>query len=143
MIQTDRTPRSALTGALRAERSATFLNGALQVAAAVYQAVALFAFVASLFLAASWLKVPFIGAFFEQTMVFNGAKPTGEAETWFLYDHGVGLKDQLVSVNNVPVHSAADVQRILQGFFPGETIPVGLLLRDGRSSTVNVDLNVF
>ncbi|HEX9016453.1 MAG TPA: GAF domain-containing protein, partial [Chloroflexota bacterium] len=146
MIKTTPAPRPApvMAGTLPAGRSQALVSRTLQLAAFVYQAVALAAFVAALFLAASWLKVPFLGAFFEQTLVFNGSVPSGDSSTWFLYDHGVRFGDRLVSVNNIPVHSAADVQRILQGFFPGETVPVGLLLSNpSRSTTLPVVLNAF
>ncbi len=146
MIRTETnptTPRTALTGALRAQRSAALLSRILQVATAVYQAVALLAFIASLFLAVSWLKLPFLGAFFEQTLVFNDARPSGPASTWFLSNQGVGFKDRLVSVDGLVVQSTADVQRVLQRFSPGQTISVGLLLRDGQSTTLDVPLTAF
>src|SRR5512140_1962961 len=102
MIRTTDAPAPTLTGALRPGRSRA-LGRMLQVAAAVYQGVALMAFIASLFLAAGWLKSPFMGAFFEQTLVFNGAVPSGEPETWDLYNQGVRFGDRLVAVNDVPV----------------------------------------
>src|SRR5512146_2631741 len=122
MISTTEAPHPSFTDALRAERSRLVLARLLRVGATIYQAVALVAFVAALFLANGWLKMPFLGALFEQTMLFNGAPPTGEADTWDLYNQGVRFGDRLVSVDNVPARDTAVVQQVLSHFFPGESI---------------------
>ncbi|HTP00898.1 MAG TPA: GAF domain-containing protein [Anaerolineales bacterium] len=127
----------------RSERSSGLLSRILQIGTSLYQLVALVAFVAVLFLAASWLKLPFMGALYEQTLLFNGAVPAGEPETWDLYSQGVRFGDQLVSINNVPVHNTAEAVKVLSRFFPGETIPVGVLLSNGEQRTLQVKLNVF
>ncbi len=118
MIQTTDAPSSALTDTLRLERSNALRSRVLQVAASVYQAIAIIAFIAALFLAGSWLRTPFIGALFEQTNVFNGATPSGDAGTWFLYNQGVRFGDRLISVNNINVRNAADVAAYPQGLLP-------------------------
>ncbi len=143
MIRTTEAPASTLAAAVRRQRTAAILGRVMQIAASVYQVVALVAFVASLFLAASWLRTPFIGAFFEPTLVFNGVGPTGGSETWNLYDQGIRFGDRLVSVNGIEVHSAADVQRILSGFFPGESLPVGIVRLNGEQKTFGVKLDAF
>src|SRR5512135_2794485 len=126
MISTTDAPHPPLTDALRAERSRLVLARSLRIGATVYQAVALLAFIAALVLANGWLKTPFIGALFEQTLVFNGAGPGGVADTWDLYNQGVRFADRLLSLNNQPVRNTAEVRSILGGFFPGETIPVSI-----------------
>ncbi len=92
---------------VRVMGGAALLNLALQMAASVYQVVAVGAFVAALFLASSWIKTPFLGALYEQTMLFNGAPPSADSAAWSLYNQGVRFGDQLLSVNGVEVHSAA------------------------------------
>ncbi|MGZ6315834.1 MAG: GAF domain-containing protein, partial [Anaerolineales bacterium] len=143
MIQTTDAPPSALTDTLRLERSNALRSRVLQVGASVYQAIAIIAFIAALFFAGSWLRTPFIGAFFEQTNIFNGATPSGDAASWFLYNQGIRFGDRLISVNNINVRNAADVAAILKGFFPGETIPVGILKADGQPQTIQVKLDAF
>jgi len=143
MISTTEAPHPPLTDALRAERSRLVLARLLRIGATAYQAVALLAFVAALFLASGWLKTPFIGALFEQTLVFNGARPSGEADTWDLYNQGIRFGDRLLSVNNQPVRNTAEVRNILGGFFPGETIPVTIQSASGETRTLPVKLNAF
>lgn len=136
------TMRSALAGRFSVERSSALLSRVLQGLVSFYQLVALVAFVAALILANAWLKTPFMGAFFEQTLMFNGATPNGGSDTWDLYNQGVRLGDRLSSVNDVEVTSSADVEKILSGFYPGETIPVGVE-SGGVQKILNVKLNSF
>jgi len=128
---------------LRSDRANTTLNQALQIIVFAYQCLAVAAFVVALFLASAWTKLPFLGAFYEHTMLFNEAGPTGSAEAWDLYRQGVKLGDQLVSVNGVAVHKAAEVQKILADFFPGDTVPVVIRTTQGEEKTLNVILHTF
>jgi len=50
-------------------RSNTYITQALQGITFVYQFLAVAAFIAALFLANWWMKAPFLGAFYEHTMV--------------------------------------------------------------------------
>ncbi len=134
------TLRPALARSLSTERSGVLVDRVLQAVVSLYQLVAVGAFVAALVLANSWLKTPFMGAFFEQTLVFNGSAPSGESSTWDLYSQGVKLGDRLTSVNGVQVSTSAEVEKILGGFFPGETIPVGIN-SGGVEKTLQVKLN--
>ena len=142
MIKSSDTASVALVKTLASESSTNLGERILQVIVSAYQLVALGAFLAALFLANSWMKAPFLGAFYEQTLMFNGAVPSGESTGWNLYSQGVRLGDRLVSVNGVEVGSAADVQNILKGFFPGETIPV-VVRSGGAEKTFAVKLNAF
>ena len=56
----------------QSSRFLSVLNRVLQWIIGVYQAAAIIVCVVSLFLAGRWLTLPFMGAFFEQTMAFNG-----------------------------------------------------------------------
>ena len=112
-------------------RSNTYLNQALQVIAFFYQFLAVAVFITALFLANRWLSTPFLGAFYEHTMVFNGVVPTGPDAAWDLRNQGIQLGDQLISVNGQAVHNTIEVQSILSGFQPGDQIPVTVRLLDG------------
>jgi signal transduction histidine kinase/putative methionine-R-sulfoxide reductase with GAF domain len=136
-------------------RTHSLLNRALQVAVLAYQALAVGVFIAALVLASSWLKTPFLGAFYEHTMVFNDVRPSdATVGSWGLYYKVDRLHDQLVAVNGVPVRSTADVQRVLsgqvqgivptsQGFVAGETIPVTVRTSQGEDKAIEVTLSTF
>lgn len=125
------------------ERSNTLLNQGLQVVVVAYQLLAVVAFILALFFATSWIKIPFLGAFYEHTMVFNGSVPSGDSADWDLHNQGVKLGDQLIAVNGVNVHSAAEVQNVLSKFFPGESIPVTIRTLQGEQKVLQVKLNTF
>ncbi|GIK10442.1 MAG: hypothetical protein JETCAE02_25490 [Anaerolineaceae bacterium] len=129
------------------------LNIVLQVIVIVYQGAAVVAFVFALFLANRWLKTPFLGALFEQTMLKNAAGPSEPSEAWKLYSQ-INFGDQLTSVNGVPVRSFTDVEDALTGrtpgmiptqvgFSPGETIPVTVRTGAGEERSLEVTLGVF
>lgn len=137
------TLRDVTVGTFRAESSGTFLNQAFQVLIFVYQFIAAAVFVAAIFLGTSWLKLPFMGAFYQQTLVFTNVGPSGGSGAWNLYNQGIRAGDQLVRVNGEDVHSAVDVQKVLDGFFPGETIPATIRGAGGSEKTLDVKLNAF
>jgi signal transduction histidine kinase len=134
---------ASLADAFRSKNSEYILSRSLQLAVFVYQFIAVAAFVAALLLGTSWLKTPFLGAFYEHTLIFNGAAPSGDGKAWDLYQQGVALGDQLVLVNGVEVHSTSEVQKVLSNFFPGETLSVGVRTAAGEQRTFQVKLNTF
>lgn len=145
--------RASLADTLHSERSNALLGQILQLAAFTYQFIAVAAFVVALFLAVAWLRMPFLGAFYEHTLIFDSAAPSGDATAWNLYTQ-VKLGDQLIAVNGVPVHSTADVQNVLSGevlgtvpaahgLVPGQTIPVTIRTASGAEKTLQVKLTVF
>ncbi|HLO30231.1 MAG TPA: GAF domain-containing protein [Anaerolineales bacterium] len=123
------------------------LNDALskvtQTIVLVYQGIAVVVFVASLLLGYNWLNKPFIGGFFEQTMVLNGTDTRQAGEHWSLYAQGLKLGDQLVSVNGQSISSAADLERSLSSSEVGQTVPVAIRTTAGEVRTVNVTLQPF
>ena len=140
----------------QSQRFQSGLTRTLQWLIGVYQAAAIFAFVASLFLAAQWLHQPFLGAFFEQTMVFNGLQPASDGDDWSLVSQWKAedpgdplgslvkhLGDQLISVAGQEVHSAGDLRNVLMQFSPGESIPVVLKGGDGALREYTVTLSNF
>ncbi|MBI5932392.1 MAG: GAF domain-containing protein [Chloroflexi bacterium] len=130
------------------------LNKALQAVVTVYQIVAGLAFVFALILSSRWVKLPFLGAFFEQTMVLTAASPAQPSDAWNLYGQ-LKVGDQLISVNGVAVRSSNDVREALTGvkvgvipttvgFSAGETIPVTIKRgADETEETFDVTLSVF
>src|SRR5919198_1292196 len=113
-----------------------------QVIVLTYQALAVLVFVVSLFLAFDWLSTPFLGGFFEQTMVLNGTDTYQVGEHWALYREGFKISDQLVAVNGSPVSNAQDVENALDSFQVGQSVPV--VIRTGQGDrTVNVTLRQF
>jgi len=119
------------------------LSKVLQFIVLIYQAMAIVVFVAMLFFANTWLKQPFLGAFLEPTMTRNDSGPTKPSEAWQLVNQGVQHGDQLISVAGEEVRSARDIERVLAGFFPGETIPVAFQSIDGGVQTYDVTLHRF
>ena len=58
------------------QRYTSLINQALQWIVFIYQAIAVVIFLLGIFWATSWFQQPFIGAFYEHTMVFNGTGPS-------------------------------------------------------------------
>ncbi len=125
------------------ERITPTLNKVLQGIVFLYQSAAVLAFAVSLILANQWLKLPFMGAFFEQTMAYNGSGPTGSAQNWDLYNQGIQLGEQLVSVAGHSIHNARDLQTALSPFSPGENVTVVTRTRAGTQKTYTVTLHAF
>ena len=119
------------------------LSKVLQYIILVYQAIAVVVFIAALIFAFIWMRQPFLGAFFEPTMTRNDAGPTRPSEAWQLVNQGVQHGDQLVSVAGEEIHSERDLERVLDGFFPGETIPTTFRATDGELHTYDVTLHRF
>ena len=72
------------------------LNQALTGIVFLYQALAVLAVVWALILANSWLREPFIGSFYEHTLVFTD---TGSLTGAWEFNSQVSSGDQLKAVN--------------------------------------------
>ncbi|HVM70623.1 MAG TPA: GAF domain-containing protein [Anaerolineales bacterium] len=129
----------------RSERHNQILDQVLQIVVLVYQAVSLMALVVIPILAVTWLQRPFLGAFVEQTMVFNGVGQSGSDPAWALFqDKSLALTTQLVEVNGKAVQSEAQIQNALAGSHPGQSIPLGLrALAGGQTTTRLITLQTF
>lgn len=91
-----------------------------------------------------WLKRPFLGAFFEQTMVVNDVHKNSPPMEWGALRAGIQTPSQILEVNHQPVQTAGEVARILENFHPGETIPVKVRnLTTNEVLIVDVDLSRF
>ena len=119
------------------------LSKVLQLIVLVYQAITVIIFVTALFFASNWLKQPFLGAFFEPTLVRNQAGPGKPSEAWQLYNQGVKHGDQLLSVAGQEIHNTRNLERVLSNFFPGETVPVVMRSESGVEKTYDVELHLL
>ena len=130
---------------LQSERLNQIVNRVLQIVVLVYQGIALLAFLVIPFLAIQWLQTPFLGAFVEQTMVFNGVGQAAPSQSWSLFqDKSLWLTSQLVQVNGVEVRSEAQVRAALARTQIGQPVPVVLRrLANGQAETRIVTLQVF
>src|SRR5262249_44704618 len=118
------------------------INKITQAVVLAYQAMAIIVFATSLFLGFDWLKTPFIGGFFEQTMVLNGADSYEAGKHWALYTDGFKIADQLVSVNGQSISSAQELENVLEHLQVGESVSVVMRTAQGNRS-VDVTLRAF
>ncbi len=130
---------------LPSERLNPIVDRVLQVVVLVYQGIALITFLVIFFLAIGWLQTPFLGAFVEQTMVFNGVGPANPPAAWGLFqDNSLHLTYQLVKVNGMDVQSETQVRTALAHDLPGQSVPVVLRrIADGQMETRAVILHAF
>ncbi len=124
------------------QRYAALISQILQWIVFIYQAVAVVVFLAGLFLANRWFQQPFLGAFYEHTMVFNGTGPAAADPAWALYQQ-VQVGDQLIAINDMPVRSSAETRQVLWARFPGEQIAATVLLQGGGQRTFEITLYPF
>jgi signal transduction histidine kinase len=127
----------------RAYRFNRILSKVVQSVVLAYQVIAAVVFFLSLFFAYNWLKTPFIGGFFEQTLILNGSDTSVSGKHWALYEQGFGLGDQLKSVGGHPISSADDLQTVLGSFRNNESVPVTILTSDDQTRTVEIPLQPF
>lgn len=127
----------------RAYRINTVLNTVLQFLVLLYQGLAAAIFIASLFLAYNWFKVPFIGGFFEQTLILNGSDTSEVGKHWALYEQGFDLGAKLVSVGDRQISTSDELTSTLRAHGNNKTIPLTLRTPDGNLRTVDITLRPF
>ena len=115
----------------------------MQFIVLIYQVIAVLVFIFALIFAINWLQQPFLGAFFEPTMVRNDAGPNEPSEAWQLYNQGVKHGDQLRSVAGEEIRNATELGQVLSNYDLGETVPVVLRSVEGEDTTYNVELHPF
>jgi len=118
------------------------ISKATQTIVLVYQTMAVIVFAISLFLAFDWLSTPFVGGFFEQTMVLNGTDTREAGKHWALYEQGFKIGDQLVSVNSNQIANAKDLEDVLDAVQVGDNVSVVLRTSEGER-TAAVTLQPF
>jgi signal transduction histidine kinase len=124
----------------QSNRFNTLTNTVTQAIVLVYQVLAAVVFVVSLFSAYGWLKNPFIGGFFEQTMVYNEVSSVQPGGQWALQAAGFKLGDQLFSVAGQEIYNSGDLLSALETLRVGQSVPVVMRLANGENREVNITL---
>ena len=129
----------------RSEHFNSLTNRILPIVVLAYQGLALMAFLVLPFLAYRWMQTPFLGAFVEQTMVFNGVGQETPPDAWQLYlDKPLRLNYQIVEVNGKDVYNSTDIQNALKYGNVGQQVPVLVRrISDGAEETRVVTLQSF
>ncbi|WKZ46163.1 MAG: GAF domain-containing protein [Anaerolineales bacterium] len=121
----------------------TLISRTLQTFVLFYQGIAVVVFGFSIYYGLRWLSQPFPGGFFEHTMALNNSDTTVQGQQWELYRQGFSLGDQLVSVNEQPIVSAAELDAALAQLQVGQSISVGINTTDEGLKTTDVTLTAF
>ena len=106
----------------------------------LYQAMAAVVVVWALILAAGWVREPFLGSFYEHTLVFSD--PGSETGAWE-FNKVVSSGDRLVAINGEQVNTGKDVRKVLANFVPGENVTVTVDFKDGNTRELNILLQNF
>lgn len=93
------------------------------------------------FLAYRWAQLPFIGAFVEQTLVFNSVEEQGTTP-WVGIEAGLKYPFQLISINGQDIRETDEITDILEDHIAGEE--VSLLYRyQGKLNQLTIKLQKF
>jgi len=125
------------------QRTQSLVNRTLQIVVLVYQAIAVVVFIATLTLSSEWLRVPFLGGFFEHTFVLNGSDTSEENKSWAMYTQGFEVGDQLVSVDGIGVNSSGKLLEIINSHTVNDTVEVVMRTADGGEETASIVLQEF
>ena len=118
-------------------------NKVTQYIAMGYQFIAVIVFIAGLYFSYAWLKNPFIGGFFENTLVLNGSDTRENGKHWALYEQGFKQGDQLLSVDGTRIENSTDLKNILGSSIVGQAVSVEMLTRAGEKKLVTVTVQSF
>lgn len=135
-----------MTNLLSINENETKLDQALKIIILLYQAVVVVAFIFAIILAIRWWKTPFIGGFVEHTMVFNGVGPKrsdADQNAWGLFNQGFSLDKQLIAIEDTPVRSAGEMEKVLRQYQVGDTVEITYRTDSGEQSSVNIQLIAF
>lgn len=116
----------------------------LEISVMAYQALAIIVFILIPIFATRWWSTPFMGAFIEQTMGFNGVGPTRtEDEPWELFLSPVELYEYLLEINGEKIENAKDIDNILSSHEFGEQVTITYLNKDNQETEVTIQLFRF
>ena len=124
------------------QRYNTLINQSLQWIVLIYQAIAVIAFVLGLLYANRWFQQPFLGAFYEHTLVLNGTGPAESTPAWSLFQQVV-VGDQLTAIDGKPMKSSRDVRQALESHFPGEDVTLTVHAKSGEVRDIRITLYPF
>ena len=107
----------------------------------LYQVVAAVVLVWALLLAVQWVREPFIGSFYEHSLIFND---TGGSKGAWAFSAEVKNWDQILAVNGVRVKNSQDMRDAIVGkFAPGENITLTVQFKDGEVRDLPLELQQF
>lgn len=121
----------------------TLADRAIQALVLLYQGTAVAIFGFSLYYGLAWLRQPFPGAFFENTMALNNSDTTVAGEQWELYRQGFSLGDQLTALDGQPIASATDLNQALSPLQVGQSVSLTINTTDKGMQTATVTLSAF
>lgn len=122
--------------------SNSLLGAVLTWITLAYQAAAVFVFFACVYLGFTWVRDPFIGSFYEHTLVFVDTGPVLAGTAWE-FNSAVNSGDQIWAVDGNPVQRQQDVQRIIRTYAAGDVVPFTIRFADGETRDVDVTLQAF
>ena len=122
------------------EKKKTF-EKTLETIVLAYQAIAIMALAVILIQALQWFKTPFLGAFVEHTMIFNGNGPTDGNEAWQLFNAGLTLGDQLIEIDGESVSSAKEIEEALS--LPKDRFEITYLNTEGKELSKTIQSVLF
>ena len=93
-------------------------------------------------LAFRWRTYPFIGAFVEQTMIFNSVGPQSDS-SWEGIDRGLAIPQQLEAIDNVGVKSSEEMIAVLSKKKVGESVTLHYLDEGAVKNSANIILRAF
>jgi signal transduction histidine kinase len=128
---------------LTAPRLWSFLsNRAAPAVVFLYQLIALVCFIVVPILAFNWLRLPFIGAFVEHTLMLNTSAPARAGE-WELQRLGLPFGYQVKAVDGQPVANLQALQAFLAERETGEPVEVTLATLAGEEQAFAITLRPF
>ena len=125
------------------QRTQAIVNRVIQAILLAYLAIAVVIFISVLYAAGDWLKNPFIGDFFEHTMVLNGSDTSEDGKSWAMYVQGFNVGDQLVSVDGFPVSTSDQLKEILSTRTVGDQVTIRMRTIEGTLETAEIALQEF
>ena len=103
---------------------------------------AILALIAYPFLANRWLQLPFVGAFVEQTLIFNSVGPQSNS-TWAAIEEGLDFPAHLIAINGVPVRTTDELNTVLSSYSSGDEIALHYSIDEGPEQIANIVLENF
>ncbi|MDX9863901.1 MAG: GAF domain-containing protein, partial [Anaerolineaceae bacterium] len=128
--------RNALPASKSLKHAPKFLQGVI----VVYMVIVLAALLVQILVSGPWLNTPFIGAFVEPTMVFNGNDSIERPSSWSAINAGIESRDQLLAVDGLPVDNARDLRAFLQGKSVGDSVDLSVKRENGATEKISVTL---
>ncbi|HNF93277.1 MAG TPA: hypothetical protein PLQ75_01395, partial [Anaerolineales bacterium] len=107
----------------------------------LYQAIAVVVVVWALVVAAQWIREPFLGSFYEHTLVFTD--PAADSTGVWAFNKIVNSGDQLIAINGTDVKNSRDVREVLSSFVPGENVTATVKFKNGETRDLSVELQRF